>query len=74
MVVFDPNVSVSGAGDTVIASFAYARLRWPDLNSDCWLHFASHAAGIVVAKPFTATVSRDEIFRRIGDDNRFRCL
>jgi D-beta-D-heptose 7-phosphate kinase / D-beta-D-heptose 1-phosphate adenosyltransferase len=46
---------VSGAGDTFTASYS---IRWP--RSDA-LEFASLAAGVVVGKPMTATVSQKEI-------------
>ena len=53
--VFD----VSGAGDTVVASFALALATGiSDIDS---LHFANAAAGVVVRKIGTATVSLDEI-------------
>jgi D-beta-D-heptose 7-phosphate kinase / D-beta-D-heptose 1-phosphate adenosyltransferase len=55
--VFD----VSGAGDTVVATFALARAAG-------WDHFeavtiANRAAGLVVAKLGTATLSPDELLR-----------
>ncbi|MEA2754294.1 MAG: D-beta-D-heptose 7-phosphate kinase / D-beta-D-heptose 1-phosphate adenosyltransferase [Aliidongia sp.] len=53
--VFD----VSGAGDTVIAVFAVALAGGAGLADAARL--ANVAAGIVVAKPGTATVSRDEL-------------
>lgn len=53
--VFD----VSGAGDTVIATFALARAAGLDLQSAGAL--ANAAAGVVVAKSGTAQVTRDEI-------------
>lgn len=57
-------VSVCGAGDTVIAAYAYfATLGDPDA-----LHKANTAAAIVVEKPWTATVSLAEI------DERIKCL
>lgn len=57
-------VSVCGAGDTVIAAYAYfATLGDPDA-----LHKANTAAAIVVEKPWTATASLAEI------DERIECL
>jgi D-beta-D-heptose 7-phosphate kinase/D-beta-D-heptose 1-phosphate adenosyltransferase len=53
--VFD----VSGAGDTVIAVFAVALAGGAGVADAARL--ANVAAGIVVAKPGTATVSRDEL-------------
>lgn len=53
--VFD----VSGAGDTVIASLTLALAAGADLESAA--HFANTAAGIVVGKFGTATVSPQEI-------------
>ncbi|HAY47115.1 MAG TPA: D-glycero-beta-D-manno-heptose-7-phosphate kinase [Gammaproteobacteria bacterium] len=53
--VFD----VSGAGDTVVASFALALAA--GMNDMDSLHFANTAAGVVVRKIGTATVSLDEI-------------
>lgn len=53
--VFD----VSGAGDTVVAAFALARSAGGDLEAS--VAIANRAAGIVVAKLGTATVTREEI-------------
>jgi D-beta-D-heptose 7-phosphate kinase / D-beta-D-heptose 1-phosphate adenosyltransferase len=53
--VFD----VSGAGDTVIATLALAIGRRGDIMEACKL--ANLAAGIVVGKPGTATVSAGEV-------------
>lgn len=53
--VFD----VSGAGDTVIASLTLALAAGTDLEAAA--HFANTAAGIVVGKFGTATVSPEEI-------------
>lgn len=50
---------VSGAGDTVIASLTMALAAGADLETAA--HFANTAAGIVVAKFGTATVSPEEI-------------
>lgn len=53
--VFD----VSGAGDTVVAAFALARAA--GMASADALHIANAAAGVVVQKLGTATVSPDEL-------------
>ena len=51
---------VTGAGDTVIASIAFAIAN--DLDIDESIHFANLAAGVVVGKIGSATASLDEIF------------
>ncbi|MEI9985856.1 MAG: D-glycero-beta-D-manno-heptose-7-phosphate kinase [Aliidongia sp.] len=61
--VFD----VSGAGDTTIAAFAVALAGGADLADAARL--ANIAAGIVVAKPGTATVSRDELAEALHVDD-----
>jgi D-beta-D-heptose 7-phosphate kinase/D-beta-D-heptose 1-phosphate adenosyltransferase len=53
--VFD----VTGAGDTVIASFAYALSAGMSIEETA--HFANLAAGVVVGKIGSATVTLDEI-------------
>ena len=53
--VFD----VSGAGDTVVASFALSLAAGSGANEA--MHFANHAAGIVVGKSGTATVTPEEL-------------
>ena len=53
--VFD----VSGAGDTVIAALTLALVAGADLEMAA--HFANAAAGVVVGKLGTATVSPDEL-------------
>ena len=53
--VFD----VSGAGDTVIAAFTAMMVA--NKNPVQCAHFANTAAGIVVGKHGTATVTLDEI-------------
>ena len=50
---------VTGAGDTVIASMAFAISAQMDINSSC--KFANLAAGVVVGKIGSATVTLDEI-------------
>lgn len=60
--VFD----VSGAGDTVIATFTLALAGGaPVLDA---AHLANYAAGIVVAKVGTATVARAELIERLESD------
>lgn len=51
-------VSVTGAGDSVIAAYTYSAIR-----NDLWvpLIYANAAAAVVVAKPYTATASPEEI-------------
>src|SRR5262249_50590540 len=51
-------VDVSGAGDTLAASFALALVSGASIANAARL--ANCAAGIVVAKPGTACVTRDE--------------
>ena len=53
--VFD----VTGAGDTVIATLALARAAGATMEEAAML--ANHAAGVVVGKMGTATVSRSEL-------------
>lgn len=53
-------VSVCGAGDTVIAAFAYAST----VGLPNPLLFANIAAALVVEKPYTATVTESEIRER----------
>jgi D-beta-D-heptose 7-phosphate kinase/D-beta-D-heptose 1-phosphate adenosyltransferase len=57
--VFD----VSGAGDTVIASFTLALCAGATLSEAA--HIANYAAGIVVGKLGTATTSRRELIEKI---------
>lgn len=59
--VFD----VSGAGDTVIATLALAMAAGATLSQAAVL--ANHAAGVVVGKFGTATVSLDELRAVLGD-------
>jgi len=60
--VFD----VSGAGDTVIAAVTAGLVAGLDIL-DC-AHLGNLAAGLVVAKVGTATVTSDEILAMIGED------
>ncbi|MEP7157687.1 MAG: D-glycero-beta-D-manno-heptose-7-phosphate kinase [Betaproteobacteria bacterium] len=58
--VFD----VSGAGDTVIATLGL--MLAADASMTDAMHIANLAAGVVVAKLGTATVSREELLAEIG--------
>jgi len=60
--VFD----VSGAGDTVVAVLGLALGAGADLASGARL--ANLAGGLVVAKPGTATVSRDDLYHAMNLD------
>jgi D-beta-D-heptose 7-phosphate kinase/D-beta-D-heptose 1-phosphate adenosyltransferase len=60
--VFD----VTGAGDTVIATLALARAGGATMEEAAIL--ANHAAGIVVGKLGTATVSRPELLSAFDMD------
>ena len=60
--VFD----VTGAGDTVVAACALALAAGATLEEAAWL--ANHAAGVVVGKLGTATVSAPEL--RTRNDER----
>lgn len=51
-------VSVCGAGDTVIAAYAYAQVGTDRTDI---LEFANAAAAVVVEKPYTATATIEEI-------------
>jgi bifunctional ADP-heptose synthase (sugar kinase/adenylyltransferase) len=55
--------SVNGAGDTVLVAFVVALLGGCDL--DYCLEFANAAAAIVVEKPFTASVTFEEVENRL---------
>ncbi len=62
--VFD----VSGAGDTVVATFALARAcAW---DHETCIRLANRAAGIVVGKFGTATVSPEELLQGAAEKNR----
>ena len=54
---------VTGAGDTVVAVFALARGSGASYSQGACL--ATHAAGVVVTKPRTATCGRDELRENI---------
>ena len=62
--VFD----VSGAGDTVVATFALAKAAGADLESA--VRLANQAAGVVVGKLGTATVTREELLDLDYRDHR----
>lgn len=62
--VFD----VTGAGDTVIALLALTLAA--GLPFDACVHLANHAAGIVVAKPGAASVTRAELAGVLQDTSR----
>jgi D-glycero-beta-D-manno-heptose-7-phosphate kinase len=55
---------VSGAGDTVIASLTLALAAGADLETAA--HFANAAAGVVVGKLGTATVTPEELLAYLG--------
>jgi D-beta-D-heptose 7-phosphate kinase/D-beta-D-heptose 1-phosphate adenosyltransferase len=55
---------VSGAGDTVIASFTLSLASGADYPEAAYI--ANQAAGIVVGKIGTATVSREELIKEIN--------
>ncbi len=61
--VFD----VSGAGDTVVAVLAASLAAGVPMHEA--LRMANHAAGIVVSKLGTATVSRDELAESLAADS-----
>lgn len=51
--------SVCGAGDTVIAAFARSYLQSPEILKS--MEYANAAAAVVVAKPYTSTVTHAEV-------------
>src|SRR5256714_6854649 len=59
----DQVADVTGAGDTVIATFTAALAT--GASSEEAAHLANYAGGIVVMKRGTATVSRQELLRAI---------
>ncbi len=61
----DQVADVTGAGDTVIATFTCALAAGADFYSAARL--ANYAGGIVVMKMGTATVSRDELLEAVRD-------
>jgi len=62
--VFD----ISGAGDTAIAIFALACANGQPMPEA--MRIANLAAGVVVGKTFTATVSREELAHALDDELR----
>jgi rfaE bifunctional protein kinase chain/domain len=62
----DEVADVTGAGDTVIAVFALSLLAGASFPDAARL--ANYAAGLVVMKAGTATVSRDELVQAIATD------
>ena len=58
---------VSGAGDTVIAAMALALVT--GYTTESAVHIANHAAGIVVGKRGTATVTLKELNKELEDAN-----
>ncbi len=64
----DDVADVTGAGDTVIATFTAALAAGADTESAARL--ANYAGGIVVMKRGTATVSRDELLAAIEEQGR----
>jgi D-glycero-beta-D-manno-heptose-7-phosphate kinase len=61
----DEVADVTGAGDTVIATFTAALAA--GASSEQAAHLANYAGGIVVMKRGTATVSREELSRAIHE-------
>ncbi len=59
----DQVADVTGAGDTVIATFTAALAA--GASTDEAAHLANYAGGIVVMKRGTATVSREELLLAI---------
>jgi len=57
-------VDVTGAGDTVMATLALSMISGASVVEAA--NLANYAAGIVVEKPGTATVSREELLDRIN--------
>jgi rfaE bifunctional protein kinase chain/domain len=62
----DEVADVTGAGDTVIATFTLARLAGASFEESARL--ANYAAGLVVLKAGTATVGRDELVAAVRED------
>jgi D-beta-D-heptose 7-phosphate kinase/D-beta-D-heptose 1-phosphate adenosyltransferase len=64
---------ITGAGDTVVASIALALCCGLSLEESA--NFANHAAGIVVSKKGTSTVSREELEELIeGEHKKLKSL
>jgi len=62
----DEVADVTGAGDTVIATYTAALATGADSESAARL--ANYAGGIVVMKRGTATVTRAELLRAVMED------
>ena len=62
----DEVADVTGAGDTVIAVYTLASIAGATATDAARL--ANYAAGLVVRKPGTATVDRDELTAAIRED------
>ncbi len=60
----DQVTDVTGAGDTVIATFTLALAAGATFSEAA--HLANHAAGLVVMKRGTATVSAQELLEAVG--------
>ena len=58
-----PAIDVTGAGDTVIATYALGLAAGASFAEAA--HIANHAGGLVVMKRGTATVTRDELARSV---------
>jgi rfaE bifunctional protein kinase chain/domain len=63
----DQVADVTGAGDTVIATFTAALAAGAD--AECAAHLANYAGGIVVMKRGTATVTRRELLKALEKGN-----
>ena len=61
-------VDVTGAGDTVIATYALALASGADFSDAARL--ANHAGGVVVLKPGTAAVTPDELLSSVAREGR----
>jgi D-glycero-beta-D-manno-heptose-7-phosphate kinase len=64
----DQVADVTGAGDTVIATFTAALAA--GANAEEAARLANYAGGIVVMKRGTATVSRDELLHAVRENHR----
>jgi bifunctional ADP-heptose synthase (sugar kinase/adenylyltransferase) len=60
-------VDVTGAGDTVIATYALALASGATFNEAA--HLANHAGGIVVMKRGTACVTADELIASLSESH-----
>jgi bifunctional ADP-heptose synthase (sugar kinase/adenylyltransferase) len=61
-------VDVTGAGDTVIATYALALACGADYSTAA--HLANHAGGVVVLKRGTATVSPEELLASLEHEGQ----